>query len=50
MARKSVNVTFSSANHARIPDILTEGAAVAMGLAECGALDIVSQEDRSRRS
>jgi hypothetical protein len=36
MARRSVNVTFSSADHARIPDMLTEGAAVVTGLAERG--------------
>jgi len=49
MARRSVNVTFSSADHARIPDILTEGAAVVMRLRDCGVLDIVSERLRIRR-
>ena len=49
MARRSIDVTFSSADLARVPDILTEGAAVVLGLRERGALDAVAERLRIRR-
>jgi hypothetical protein len=49
MARRTVNVTFSSPDHARIPDILIEGTTLLLGLRERGGLDAVGEQLRIRR-
>jgi hypothetical protein len=49
MARRSVDVTFDSEDGSRIPDILTEGAAVLLDLERSGALDEVGKRVQIRR-
>lgn len=49
MARKSVEVTFSAEDGSRIPDILTEGAALLLDLQRRGVLSAVGERVRIRR-
>jgi len=49
MARRSIEFTYESADAARVPDVLVEGAAMVVSLAECGVLDAVGQRLRIRR-
>jgi len=49
MARRSVHVTYGSADHSRIPDILTEGVAVVSDFRARGVLEWVGQRLRIRR-
>jgi hypothetical protein len=49
MARGSVEVTYKPADAARLPDILTEGAALLMALRQRGTLKSVGERLRIRR-
>lgn len=49
MARPRINVTFQPTDTARIPDDLTEGAALLLDLQDRGALDELGQRLRIRR-
>jgi len=49
MARGSIQVTYKSMDAARIPDDLTEGAALLMDLSQCGVVDGVGERLHIRR-
>ena len=49
MARGSIQVTYKSMDAARIPDDLTEGAALLMDLSRCGVVDGVGERLHIRR-
>ena len=49
MARKSVHVTYKPTDESRIPDSLTEGAAVLMDLRDRGMVDAVGKRLHIRR-